>query len=365
MKILFSVAHPAHVHLFKEMIWKLHDQNHNVIICARKKEATIDLLNKFGFPYAVISETKPSQINLLMEQIQRIIRFRRILSKFKPDLSISTMDPSLALASRLMSIPYICFADTEHAKASIYGALPFTNAVLTPSCFRKGIGSKQILYNGYHELAYLHPNHFTPNLDVLTEISLTEGDPFIIVRFVSWEASHDIGQHGIRDKISLVKKLEQYGQVIITSEVKLPADLEKYRMTISPEKLHDLLYYAMLYIGEGGTTASEAAVLGTPSIYVSSLAGTMGNFIELENTYHLIYSYKDEDSACSKAVELLQQPDLKTEWAKRRQTLLEDKIDVTAFMVWFVEHYPESFSMMKDDPNIQDQFRPFDWSEKG
>ncbi len=354
MRILFSVSHPAHVHLFKNAIWKLQDLNHDILICARKKEVTIDLLKKYGFTYTVVSETKPSRVHLVAEQIQRVMRFRSIVSEFKPDLSISTMDPSLAFVSRLMGVPYVCLADTEHARASINGALPFTKAVLTPSCFSKEMGPKQIRYNGYHELAYLHPNRFTPNPAALTEIGLAEGDPFIIVRFVSWQASHDVGQHGIRDKVGLVKALEQYGRVLITSEGALPEELQPYTRSGSRRRSCTICCTTRrCMLGRGGTTASEAAVLGTPSIYVSSLVGTMGNFIELEETYDLLYSFTDGDAALDGAIEILQDPGSKEKWRTKRDRLLADKIDLTAFMVWFVENYPESFKEMKEHPEVQ------------
>jgi len=359
MRIVFSVSHPAHVHVFKNTIWKLQDRNHEVFICAREKEITIDLLKKFGFSFTVVSKTKSSRMHLIIEQVQRIIRFKRILDTFKPDLTISTMDPSLALASRMMGIPYYCFADTEHANASIKGALPFTRAVLTPSCFRKKIGLKQICYNGYHELAYLHPNRFTPNPTVLNEIGLTEDDPFIIVRFVSWEASHDIGQHGIRNKVGLVKRLEQYGRVLITSEGALPRELQPYQIRVSPEKMHDLLYYATLFYGESATMASECAVLGTHAIFCD-FAGR-GYTDEEERVYDLVYNFKLDESSqeksIGKAVELLQDPNLKKKGREKQKRLLNDKIDVTSFMVWFIENYPESVAIIKRNPDLQEQFK--------
>jgi len=73
--------------------------------------------------------------------------------------------------------------------------------------------------------------------------------------------------------------------------------------------------------------ASEAAILGTPSIYVSSLAGTMGNFIELEETYDLLYSLPDGSAALGKAIEILQDPASKEKWRSKRKRLLADKID--------------------------------------
>ena len=99
--------------------------------------------------------------------------------------------------------------------------------------------------------------------------------------------------------------------------------------------------------------ASEAAVLGTPSIFISSLAGTMGNFIELEETYDILYSFTDDRTALGKAVEILRIADVKDVWKRKRERLLKEKIDVTAFMVWFIENYPSSIKAMKEHPEVQ------------
>jgi len=37
--------------------------------------------------------------------------------------------------------------------------------------------------------------------------------------------------------------------------------------------------------------------------------------------------------------------------------MLSEKIDVTAFIVWFVENWPESFKIMKENPDYQLNFR--------
>ena len=47
---------------------------------------------------------------------------------------------------------------------------------------------------------------------------------------------------------------------------------------------------------------------------------------------------RTKDYPLKKGIELLTTPGLKQVWQRRRQELLEDKIDVTNFMVWFVEH---------------------------
>jgi len=282
------------------------------------------------------------------------LKMYNVLKKVDPDILVGIGSIRAAHASLLLRKPCISFEDTEHATEQIRLYLPFVASVCTPSCYRGEISQKQIRYKGYHELAYLHPNRFTPNPAVLDELGLAEGDPFIIVRFVSWQASHDVGQHGIRDKVGLVKALEKYGRVLITSEGALPAELQDYQIRVSPEKLHDLLYYATLYMGEGATTASECAVLGTHAIYVNSLG--LGYIAEEDEKYHLVSDFSRRDctdgTVLAEARRLLQNPDLRKEGKEKARALVQDKIDVTAFMVWFIEHYPDSVDLMKNRPKI-------------
>jgi predicted glycosyltransferase len=197
---------------------------------------------------------------------------------------------------------------------------------------------------GYHELAYLHPSCFTPNPQVLKDLGVEEGEPFTILRFISWGAHHDVGQHGIKNKVALVREVEKFGKVFITSEGPLDAEFERYRIRVPPEKIHHLLYYATLYVGEGATMAVESAILGTPSIYISTLAGTMGNFSELEKKYGLLFNYSDSESALRKTIEILKDSELKKTWSLKRAALLRDKINVTDFMVKLIENLPEKKS---------------------
>jgi hypothetical protein len=37
--------------------------------------------------------------------------------------------------------------------------------------------------------------------------------------------------------------------------------------------------------------------------------------------------------------------------------MLKQTIDVTAFMVWFVENYPASVKIMEENPEYQERFR--------
>jgi hypothetical protein len=353
MKIVVDINHPGHVHYFKHFIWEMRKRGHEVLITASEKDITFRLLERYNLEYENVGTYGTSLLLKLIKIPIIDIQYHMLMRTIKPDLFVGFGSIRAAHTSFLLGKPCINFEDTEHSTEQIRLYLPFVDVVCTPSCYSQDLGKKQIRFDGYMEIAPLHPNRFTPNPAVLDELGLSEGDPFIIVRFVSWGASHDVGQHGIRDKVGLVKALEQHGRVIITSEGELPLELQPYQLLISPEKLHDLLYYATLYIGEGGTTASEAAVLGTPSIYVSSLVGTMGNFIELEERYDLLYSFTDDDAALSRATEILNDPLSKDKWRNKRERMLAEKNDVTAFMIWFIENYPWSYTEMRDHPEVQ------------
>ena len=339
MRIVVDINHPGHVHMFKNFIWEMEKRGHEILITATEKDIAFQLLDNYGFKYINLG-SYGHNLFLKMINIPIIdVKMYKAVKGFNPDIFIGLGSLRAAHISFLLQKKSIIFEDTEHSTEQIKLYLPFADIACTPSCFQKNLGKKQLRYNGYHELAYLHPNYFTPNSKVLNGLGLKEGESFIILRFVAWGASHDIGHHGIQNKLELVKELEKYGRIIITSEGPLETELEQYKLKVSPEKLHELLYHATLYIGEGGTMASEAAVLGTPAIFISSLSGTMGNFTELEEKYGLLFSFKKEETALLKATELLQQPNLKKKWKIKRDVLLTDKIDVTEFMVNFVETY--------------------------
>lgn len=354
MKIMVDFGHPAHVHLFKNFIWKTKENGHEVLLTARRKDILLDLLNAYRFEYTQISSDRrgKSLVGLATELLKRDYELFKIARSYRPDIMVGMTHENLAHIGRILRIPSIAFADSESASLSNLLTFPFADVICTPSCFKKNLGKKQVRYEGYHELAYLHPNYFKADSSVLDELGLKAEDKFVILRFVAWQAAHDIRQHGfdMPTKRRLVKEIGKYARVLITSESPLPEEFEKHRITTPPEKIHDLLYYAILLIGDTQTMTTEAAVLGTPAVRCNSFVGSndMANFIELERKYDLIYSFRESDKAIRKALELLQQPNLKEQWVKKRQRLLADKIDVTQFMIDFIENYPESFYKYKE-----------------
>jgi predicted glycosyltransferase len=235
--------------------------------------------------------------------------------------------------------------DDEVEPLFVKYAHPFADVVLSPDCLTRKT-NKLITYPGYHELAYLHPNRFTPDENVLKEIGLKKGDVYFILRFNAFKAHHDVDVKGLSsdNKRRLIEMLEKKGKVFITTERNIDDEFKKYQLKVSPEKAHSLIYYATMLIGDSQTMTSEAAVLGTPAIRCNTFVGRIAYLEEEEHKYNLTYGFHPDnaDNMFLKINELLETKELKALWNERRIIMLKDKIDVTAFFVWFIENYPES-----------------------
>ena len=344
MKILFDIGHPAHVHLFRNAINILENRGHELKITARDKDIALDLLNNYGFSYEVIGTNKKGMVKKALNMLVMDLKLLKIVRQFDPDLIVSAGSPYAAQVSWITKKPSIVFVDTEHANLTASITYPFTDIICTPMCYTKQHGKNHVRYDGYHELAYLHPKYFTPDANVLSNHGLKINEKIIIVRFVSWNASHDIKDKGFDDPLEIVGALSKHGRVIITSEDNLPEELASYKLTLPPEDVHHLMYYSCLYIGESATMASESAILGTPSIFVSTSKRSYTD--ELENKYGLVYNFSDHNQALNKAVELLNNEKVKEGCKRMRDVMLSEKIDLTCFMLDLIEGYSESSKLL-------------------
>ena len=345
MKILIDMGHPAHVHLFKHFIWEMEKQGHVFRITARDKDVTKQLLDAYKIPYELVGKHSGGIIRLFIEWIGRGTSILKIAYVFQPDILMGGVNPAIVHAAKILGKKSIIFTDSEPESLKYPIAdlitLPFTDIILTLDSVRHSYGKKERRVNSYKELAYLHPNRFRPDPDVLKRAGLREGEKFVILRFVAWGAYHDMGNSsfGLETKQKLIHELEKFARVFISSESALPEEFEKYRIPIRADQMHDFLYYASLLVCDSQTMATEAAILGTPAIRCNSFVGKsdMGNFVELERKYGLIFNYPDSGNAIGKAVELIRENDLKNQWKVKRDAVLKDKIDLSAWMIDVVE----------------------------
>lgn len=344
MRYLFNLAHPAHVHLFRNAILELESRGHSCKVTVINKEVALDLLDHYGIDYEVVGDSVDSLLHKGIELLKIDCRLLKIARSFRPDVLIGGVGNAyIAHVGRIIGKPALIFDDTEHAKLQHFLTDPFATAIYTPSCYRDDLGKKQVRYEGYHELAYLHPNRFRPDPKALESLGIDLKQPIILLRFVSWTASHDVGVSGLtmETKLMAVREFSKYGKVYITSEKPLQKEFEEYRVSIPPQEMHNLLYHATLLYGESATMASECAVLGTHAIYCDFCG--RGYTDEQEERYGLVYNFRlDEDSqkrSVVKAVELLREESILRMGESKRLRLLDDKIDLTGLLIDVLDDY--------------------------
>lgn len=361
MNILLDINHPAHVHLLRNVYALFIEHGHKVIVAAKEIPSAMQLLGLYGIPYVNIGKKDDSIGKKGIDQLAYDYRLFRIVQENHIDIGVGTSInlPHVSKLSRMKSI-VLDDDDDEVEPLFVKFGHPFADAILTPSAINRK-SAKTVYVDAYHELAYLHPKRFTPDPSVLCDAKIREGEPYFILRFNAFKAHHDVGAAGlsIENKRKLVNRLKAYGKVFITTERNIDDEFKSYQLTVSPEKIHSLIYYATMLIGDSQTMTSEAAVLGTPAVKCNSFAGRLTVPNELEQKYGLCYSFLPEqhEAFFAKIDELLFMPDLKGEWQARRQRMLGDKIDYAEFLAWFVENYPQSKKVAMQQHDFQIRFR--------
>ena len=337
MNIFVNISHPAHVHFFKNALKILKKKGHYIIIGARNKEFVIDLLKAYKMKHVVLTNKGRGVFGLGKELLEQQTKISKIIRNNGIDIMLQISGIFNAPVGRYYGIPALAFSDTENDIWANRLSFSLSKHVLSPDCFDHGIGGSwknQIHYPGYHELAYLSPQYVSERI---------RPENKFLVRFVGWGAGHDIGETGLSgdQKTEIVNILSRYGSVHISSEAKLPGKLENFACKIHPSEIHDFMKTCKMIVGESATMASEAACLGIPAIFISDTG--RGYTTEQDKRYGLIKHYRlNQWEKIVQRLNLWASKDLSEEWQKRRWRMLKEKIDVTGWLVDFIENYPES-----------------------
>ena len=333
MKVMISIQHPAWVHQFHHIVNRLIARGDEVRVLAIDKDGAALLLEGYGIPYVLCA--KGTGRNVLEKGW---LFFRMCVNhtlhglRFRPDILIGRASPMMAIAARITRSPHLIYEDTEVSKFSLRICKRLSTKILTPRTFLTDLGKAQERVDTYKELFYLHPSVFTPSRGALRAVGFNPDEPYVLARFVAWNASHDVGKRGLddREKLKLIRRLEAAGvRVWVSSEKPLAEALEPYRLRTPYPMVHHVLAFAKLVYSEGATMASEAAVLGVHALYVNEIRS--GSTREQEERFDLLYCFHGADryeKAADKALELLKLPDLAERGRAKQAKLLNEKKDI-------------------------------------
>lgn len=367
MTILIQLAHPAQYYFYRESIknWICH--GNKVIVVIKTKDILEQLLRSDNIPYRNINKRqhRSNKLGLIFDMVLRDMRLLKICLRERVDiLTGSTAEvPQIAWLIHKSSVS-IGEDDANIIPAYVKSVMPFLQTRLTPdSCKCGPMEDKSVHYSGFQKLAYLHPNIFTPDATVLQKYGIERNDRYFIIRLVSLTAHHDDGIIGLGDEIldKIISCLERKGKVFISSERPLSDKYEPFRLKIDPIDMHHILAFSSIFIGDSQSMAVEAAMLGIPNIRFNDFVGrqNIGVLEELEFKYNLTsgISSSEPDRLLNRISDYLNDEQIHKKWDANRQRMLSDKIDVSAFLTWFIENYPESKRIMKENSEYQYRFK--------
>ncbi len=359
------------------------NNGHKVLVVIKSKDILETLLLNAGLPYVNINQHahRSNKIGILWDMLVREWRIVRLCRKHKIDL-LTGSTPDIAHAGWWLRKWRINTGedDLNVVPAFVKIAGPFLQCFISPYvCDSTPYENKSVHYPSYHELAYLHPNHFTPSEEKVKEYGIDVEKPYFILRFASLNAHHDSGIKGINTEVAqrLIDILSPQGKIYITSERPLEPQFEQYRIHINPLDMHHVMAFASLYIGDSQTMAAEAGVLGVPFVRFNDFVGRIGYLRELEDVYQLGYGVHatplEADSPIKRAdgseqpsgVEALYErveqlvsisvENRKAAYQVRRDKMLSEKIDCAKFLTYFIEQYPASAEETKKANEEQNQ----------
>jgi len=337
MNILFDIGHPAHVHLFKNLIMFFGEKGYKVFVVSREKDITNLLLNYYKINYISLSKSKNGVFGMISEMLVRDLKICLLHYKIKFDIAIGT-SVSIGHLSCVSKVRSYNFNEDDDVAVPLYtlAAYPFCTKIINSDCVKyKRFRYKRVTHNSFQKLAYLHPDNFTPDIDILKKYNL-EPYSYIVLRHSALKAHHDFEAQGIDHRIkNRFKKIFDKYNIITSDESTKLHDIE-------PWDMHHILFYAKLLITDSMSMAVESSVLGVPSVRYNSFVGKSSVLDELEIKFKLTYGFKagemgEIDKMYDKVNALLETKNLNRVWQKKREKMLKEKLDMNQWMINYFE----------------------------
>lgn len=342
LNVVVDCYHPANFLILKHPMRRLASEGHAVFWCLRKKDVLEDLVRAENVPYTVLTKPRTGNLGRIAELIEHDYGVWREVIRNKARLAIGASVSVSHAACLVPGTDSIVFNDDD---ASVVGpfvklSYPFATWVVTPDCMPENHGPHHVTHSSYHALSYLHPKYFEADEAVLNDLEIDKSKRLFLLRFVSFSAFHDTRAYSLSfdEKLMLVHFLQKYGRVLISCEGPYPKEFEPMIFRADPSKMHSLLAYCDLVVGDSQTMTAEAAVLGVPSVRCNTFVGKISYLEELEHRYDLTYGYQPHafTEAFTKIQTLVTTENLREIWQKKRMVMLEDKLPLADWIYHFI-----------------------------
>jgi len=338
LRVLIDIKHPAEANFFRPLLRALQARGDRVLVTAHYKPEVARILDAMGVEHFVLSRALPTHAGILAAALQRTVRMLRLARRFRPQIMLARVGAEIGIVGRLLGIPAVSFDENEYARAQLLISTALAHRVCTGMGYERPLGPKQVRFNAPPQLVYTHPAQFTPDPEALRAAGVEPAEPYVVLRLSEWTALHDIGHRGMSDEqaLTLARALGRHARVLASRPAGLSPVLAPYGHSVPADRNLDLLAFARLYVGEGGSMAAEAACLGTPAVWVSTLRC---GYLNALTRYGLLEQVSDLGRAQRRAERWLSEPAMQERAARAHRRLLTDSENGLEFMLRVVDRY--------------------------
>lgn len=274
MRWWVDIANAPHATLYRPVVSQLRSEGDEVLVTAwdrgQTKALALDawpdaaLVGVAGFRRPILA--KASSLWDRSTALGERLRGHGI------DVALGHNSYSQLLAARRCQIPAITMMDYEHQPAN-HLAFRLANLVVTPTAVgyellrRYGVRRSSLVhYEGYKEEIIL--SGFQPDPGFRASVGLDADDMVAVVRPAAEGALYHRHRNTLTGEV--ITRLAGSGLHVLLSprtaeQARLYEQRDDVTVLANPVSGADLLYWADLVVGAGGTMTREAAVLGTPT----------------------------------------------------------------------------------------------------
>jgi predicted glycosyltransferase len=350
--LLLDLNHPSDFHFFHGFMEKCRQHpSLKLLITARNRQYLPELLEHNGFEYTLKQGRKRTLRGKAMNLFREIFWMISLARKNKCRAFVSFASPYAAATGFFLRKPVITFDDTEDNKLIQLAYSCFSSLIITPECFEKDFGGKHLRFPGIKESSYLTPS-FKLFPGVVGKYLDPPGQSFIIIRFVEHIATHEQNQRGISPEMKnrLVRELQPFGQVFITSDSDVPDSLRTFMPEYESQDMHQLMAHASLFIGESTTMAAEAAVLGTPSIVIEEKGRGYIRELAKKSGHLKWFTPAQEEEALAAAIHYLKTG------KGFSGTRYSETTDIGSLLAWLFEDFEIRVEELKSNLKVPEWF---------
>ncbi|MBT4513006.1 MAG: DUF354 domain-containing protein [Chloroflexi bacterium] len=268
--VFVDITHMPHVNFFKNAIKILRGMDIGIELGVRPRAALVDIVRTEypDLPLILCGKHRASLIANMLDMLRRDISLMAHLRKSEFDVATCIGGFNGSHVAYARRKPSVVFSDDVETKLANYPYECIATYIVRPA-FTRSKGKRILTYNGFKELAYLHPNYFVPNRHVLDKYNVQPGE-YVFIREVS---NTTINYRHLQEGslVDICPSLKQMGfKIILSLENKALRPQFENECIILEEPvndIHSVLHYAALAICSGDSMAREACLVGTPAIY--------------------------------------------------------------------------------------------------